>query len=467
MPADLTANTRFIGLEDIASEEGQIVNLSHASDVRSRVFQFQNGDVLYGRLRPYLRKAAVADFDGCASGEIIVIRCSEKILPRYLLVLLLSEDFNRFVNARVKGDRPRTSFATIAKYRFDLPSLESQAEVCDRDSRLLAAMSVLSNAVAKLENAASVLVEAMRAKLIWNASTEGRRVPMADATVSIDYGTTKRSSYGGSGTPVLRIPNVVSGKIDVSDLKYAPLSRQEIEKYRLKVGDILLIRSNGSLSLVGRAAKIDEDHLNHIFAGYLLRIRPRDDVMSTYLLELLRSSPFRRMIEAAARSSTGINNLSAGRLADFLVPIPEIKHQARIVDTLARLQHAIGRYTEDLSNAWSGAKALQKTARRGWLGQATPQLPKRAVSSQLKDFDKPNFDDVRELPMDENIETTLLKRLDALPLQMGSFEALSDGLRGDYDELRDAVFKLLAAAPPALEQIFDKQSRSIILRRPK
>lgn len=468
MPGDLPANTPFIGLEGIAPQEGRIINLSNVSDVRSRVFLFQNGDILYGRLRPYLVKAAVADFDGSASGEIIVLRCSERILPRYLLTLLLSEDFTQFINSRTKGDRPRTSFATIASYQLNLPALEAQVEVCDRDSRLVVAVSTLSEALVELERAGTSLVETTRTRLIWGAGAESSLVALADLVDSIDYGTPKKSSYGGVGTPVLRIPNIMSsGGIDASDIKYTSLNEREVDQYRLRAGDLLLIRSNGSLSLVGQAAKVGADHQGHAFAGYLLRIRPRKGVLADYLLELMRSSPFRRLVESAARSSTGINNLSAGRLAAFPVPLLPIEHQQRIVDTLARLQGAAAASSENLRQAWSYATALQKTARRGWLGHTASRVSKRPTSTAWDKRVKPDHVDAGDLQMDEAVETMILRRLDAMPFGTGSFEVLSEGLRADYDMLRDAVFKLLAAKPPGLEQIFDEKDRSIVLRRPE
>lgn len=467
MPDDLPVGTHFIGLEDVASQEGHLVNLSDVAAVRSRVFLFQSGDVLYGRLRPYLRKAAVADFDGSASGEIIVLRCSERILPRYLLILLLSEDFTQFVNARTKGDRPRTSFGIIASYEVELPSLDAQAEVCIRENRMVAAVARLSAALADHERTVASLLETTRSKLIWDASAMKDQVPLADLLESIDYGTSKKSTAGGVGTPVLRIPNIgSSGEIDGRDLKYTSLNRTEVERYRLRAGDLLLIRSNGSVALVGRAAKVGKDHEDHAFAGYLLRLRPRDGVLSDYLLELVRSSPFRRMVEAAARSSTGINNLSAGRLAAFPVPAPSIGRQVFIVDTLSRLQGAVASSSEVLIQVWSSAKALQKTSRQGWLGHGALQLSKNLTGTPPQDGGKPDHLDPGD-QMDEDVEVGLWRRVDALPPAGGSFATVSDGIRADYDALRDAVFKLLSAEPPGLEQVFDERSRAIVLRRPK
>lgn len=466
MPADLPKDTRFVGLEDIAQYDGIILNYSQVSNIKSRVYKFENGDVLYGRLRPYLRKAAVSDFSGAASTEIIVLRCSDRILSRYLLMLLLSEEFNQFVSARSKGDRPRVSFETLATYRIDLPTIEVQAEVCDRDAKLLAAMSMMTEACQTHERATGQLLEVQRSSLIWGGGIEADRVPLSDLVESIDYGTTKRSTYGAPGIPVLRIPNLIDGSIDANDLKYAPLNSAEMDRYRLHVGDILLIRSNGSLAMVGQAAIVAEEQQNFAFAGYLLRMRPKKGVSSEYLLEVLRSTPFRRMVAAAARSSTGINNLSAGRLAAFSIPIAPIKRQSQIVAKLARLYEAVARSNAALVETRQSANLLQKTARQGWLGQ---NVSAARATEKASDIDKKSDNTPEErtmLPMDESIETILMRRIETFPAGVASFESMVDGIRADYDELRDAIFALLMADPPRLEQIFDKKSRSILLRRP-
>lgn len=469
MPSDLPEETRFVGLEDIASQNGQIIRISHISAVRSRVFQFQRGDVLYGRLRPYLKKAVVAEFDGTASGEIIVLRCSQRILPHYLLMLLLSEDFTHFVNSRVKGDRPRTTMATMGSYQFELPSLDAQEYMCSRYSRLENSVLKLEDAVERLNSSAVTLVDTMRTKLIWGENSSEQQVVLSKLVESIDYGTTQKSTYGEVGTPVLRIPNIAStGKIDGSQLKYAHLESKDIDKYRLKKDDILLIRSNGSLSLVGRAAKVGIEHEDYAFAGYLLRLRPRSEVLSDYLLEVFRSRTFLQQVEIAARSTSGINNLSAGRLAAFTMPLKPLASQEQIVDILIRLQRATALSTYNLEQALTRARTLREVLRGNWLGHFTRKVSEKLNNEMSDKNTKPDdYENSKDLEMDENIETTILRRLKAMPFRSASFETLFNGLKYDYDEMRDTVFKLLATSPPRLVQVFDKEKCLVVLRCPE
>lgn len=87
------------------------------------------------------------------------------------------------------------------------------------------------------------------------------------------YGTSQKCDYSKSNksTGVIRIPNIMSnGFIDLEDMKYAEFNQDEINEYALKLGDLLLIRSNGSVSIVGTVGLVQQKDLENIYAGYLI-----------------------------------------------------------------------------------------------------------------------------------------------------------------------------------------------------
>src|SRR5260370_40957586 len=85
---------------------------------------------------------------------------------------------------------------------------------------------------------------------------------------SLRYGPSAKCSYENVGVPVLRIPNVEDGRINIEDLKFGPLPDREAEELRLRLGDILMVRSNGSLNLVGRPALVESHAVGFCYAGY-------------------------------------------------------------------------------------------------------------------------------------------------------------------------------------------------------
>ena len=146
------------------------------------------------------------------------------------------------------------------------------------------------------------------------------------------YGTAKKCDYKPAAYKVLRIPNIGEGRIIGDDLKYADLSDREYQTLALEPGDLLLIRSNGSVSLVGRAALVTPNFAGYAYAGYLIRLRPKTEkVVPEYLNQVLASFPIRFQIEVPARSTSGVNNINSEEVANLLVPLPPKMEQLEIV----------------------------------------------------------------------------------------------------------------------------------------
>ncbi|TVT47923.1 MAG: hypothetical protein FHK82_17900, partial [Sedimenticola thiotaurini] len=146
------------------------------------------------------------------------------------------------------------------------------------------------------------------------------------------YGTSKKCTYDNNGIGVLRIPNVVNGLIDPEDLKYALFEDNEIVTYRLIAGDILTIRSNGSVNLVGKCALVGDGDTDYLYAGYLIRLRPNNVLASSsYLINCLNSIYLRKQIESKAKSTSGVNNINSGELQSLIIPIGSIDEQNEVV----------------------------------------------------------------------------------------------------------------------------------------
>jgi type I restriction enzyme S subunit len=150
------------------------------------------------------------------------------------------------------------------------------------------------------------------------------------------YGTSKKCGYDLGNTPVLRIPNVSKGKLDVSDIKSTDFSSREKKDLELNLGDLLIIRSNGSSNLVGRSAVVTEEGFS--FAGYLVRVRNFDDKINAGYLHLnLESSSTRKAIEVPLRTTSGVKNINSTEISKLLVPFPPLSEQKAIVEKVATL----------------------------------------------------------------------------------------------------------------------------------
>jgi type I restriction enzyme S subunit len=126
---------------------------------------------------------------------------------------------------------------------------------------------------------------------------------------------------------------VVSGNIDLTDLKYTEFTEKELSKLSLQAGDILLVRSNGSANLVARSAVVAENAAGYAYAGYLIRLRLKQETILPHFLQLFLHSPqTRAFIERQARSTSGVHNINSDEVKNLTLKLPSIEEQLEIID---------------------------------------------------------------------------------------------------------------------------------------
>lgn len=149
------------------------------------------------------------------------------------------------------------------------------------------------------------------------------------------YGTSKKCDRDDKLVPVLRIPNVSGGRVDLDDMKFGPLDPKEVADLRLRTNDLLIIRSNGSLDIVGSFAVVPELEGDFAFAGYLVRVRIDPAYVDPrYIWYVSRSRFLRDQIEGPIRHGVGLKNVNSTELASLQFPIPPREEQERILDKL-------------------------------------------------------------------------------------------------------------------------------------
>ena len=155
---------------------------------------------------------------------------------------------------------------------------------------------------------------------------------------SLQYGTALKCSYDSSkNTGILRIPNVSTGKLSTSDMKFTNLTKSEKEQYSLKKHDVLMIRSNGSRSLVGSAVHFDQEASNYGYAGYLMRLRFPINISTPFIVATLASRTLREQIEGPLRTTVGINNVNSSEISNLKIALPPLAEQTAIMERVEAL----------------------------------------------------------------------------------------------------------------------------------
>ncbi|MDW8396566.1 MAG: restriction endonuclease subunit S [Anaerolineae bacterium] len=164
----------YLGLENVESWTGKLLLESPQEEVESTVSVFHRGDVLFGKLRPYLAKVVLAEFDGVCSTEFMVLRPVQPLLDkRYLFYTLLSDGFISVVDSLTHGAKmPRASPEQVVNLCIPLPPLAEQCAIAEHLDRELERLGRLRESV----ETSIALLQRYRTALISAAVTGRVRV---------------------------------------------------------------------------------------------------------------------------------------------------------------------------------------------------------------------------------------------------------------------------------------------------
>lgn len=346
-PADAQTDV-YIGLEHLEPDTLHLRQWGHPSDVTGQKLVFKKGDVIFGRRRAYQRKLALAKCDGICSAHAMVIRAKqEMILPEFLPFFLQSNMFmERAVQISVGSLSPTINWKTLKEQIFPLPPLEEQ-------KRLAELLWAADEAVEKLEKVKEKLQRYIEAFIIEFCKYNWDRKKLGDVLTTIQYGSSQRISTSESATiPILRIPNISSdGTISFENIAFVDIDKKTIDKFLLKRGDILIIRTNGNPSYVGKSAIVRKIPKNCIYASYLIRITPNQSLLNPeYLNIILSSSLLQRSLRYEIRSSAGNYNLNTLGIKKQIIPIPPLYIQKKFIQDVDCIKRQILEINNTLLN---------------------------------------------------------------------------------------------------------------------
>lgn len=305
--------------------------------------RFRPGQVLYGSRRTYLRKVAVADFDGICANTTFVIEPKnvEELLPEFLPFLMQTDAFNEFSVKNSKGSvNPYINFSDLARFEFALPPLEEQRQIALAVNAVDEVLESWLSALRATENARlSFLTECFpeqheaRGMLTLDGTTCSLS-ELAEIRTGLALG---KKNDGASVTerPYLRVANVQDGVLDLTEVKKVQVRDEEVSRYLLMPGDVLM-NEGGDYDKLGRGAvwhgEIAEClHQNHVFA-----VRPNQSVLrSAYLAALGRSPHGKRYFRSCAKRTSNLASINKKQLSAFPVVLVPMNTQDQIVEQVA------------------------------------------------------------------------------------------------------------------------------------
>lgn len=347
----------YIGLEHIESWTGRKID-GEISQSEGLASTYACGDVLFGKLRPYLAKIHMADTPGLVSSEALVIRPSSDISSSFLKYYFLSRDFINTVDSSTYGSKmPRASWDYIGNLPLLIPSAqEQQAIVGFLDHKTAQIDALIAKKQALLEKLAE-----QRTALISQAVTKGLdpSVPMKDSGVEwlgeipnhwervLLVRLIQRFEQGWSPSceareatedewGVLKSGCVNYGIFDERQHKTLPASLKPIESLEVKPGNILMCRASGSKHLIGSVARVISCRPNLIFSDKTYRISVNENLIDPdFFVFAMKSKYIREQIELSISGADGLaNNIPQASVKSYQFVLPEIEEQRAIVKVL-------------------------------------------------------------------------------------------------------------------------------------
>ena len=418
-PEEIADEAWVLELEDVEKDTSRVLQRMTFKQRQSKSTKnrFAAGDVLYGKLRPYLNKVVFADADGYCTTEIVPIKASEAVKSRYLFHWLKSATFIDYVTSVSHGlNMPRLGTDAGKQAPFVLAPLPEQTRIADKLDAVLARVDACRDRLDRVPGILkrfrqSVLAAATSGKLTedWRAEQGARMQPQAesgnvardaaelryhvtttpdsaalhpgyegwtyeraaDVCTKVQSGGTPKEGFVDVGIPFLKVYNIVNQQVAFD---YKPqyidtsIHSGSMSKSQVQPGDVLMNIVGPPL---GKVAIVPDTHAAWNINQAITLFRPSKRITTGWLYCILCGGENIAEIVHETRGSAGQTNISLSQCRDFVFPVPPMKEQTEII----RRVESLFAYADRL-------EARYKTA-RAQVEKLTPALLAKAFRGEL------------------------------------------------------------------------------------
>jgi len=337
-PITSDSSYKCIELEHLSQGTGFLLGYANSKDLKSQKSFFEEGDVLFGKLRPYLRKFYFADFKGVCTTEIWVLKPEKYTSNRFLFHLVRSDKIVEAANLSTGTKMPRAEWKTVSETKIPVPTIEEQTAIATVLSDADALINSLEKLIAKKRNIKQgTMQQLLKPKEGWEVKKLG--------SIGKPYGgLSGKSKTDFEDGKFLYIPfmNIMSNPIiDTSYVDYVNIGVNENQNKALK-GDLFFNGSSETPEEVGMCSVLLEDipnlYLNSFCFGFRLNKDSKENGL--YLSYYFRSSEGRKLFYSMAQGATRYN-LSKSNFNKMEVSLPQPEQQNEIATILSDMDAEI------------------------------------------------------------------------------------------------------------------------------
>ena len=366
-PEQIPAGTKYLGLEHIESG-GRILDVATVGEgeLASTKFRFGPRHLLFGKLRPYLAKIALPDFEGVCSTDILPVLPGDKLDRRYLAHFLRQPSIVDFAASRSTGaNLPRLSPKSLAAFAIPLPPLAEQKRIAAILDQADALRRLRRRALDRLDTLGQAIFQKMFGAFLSDMGN-WPVVRFGDLVESAKIGVVRAAadlSQDGS-IAYLRMDAIQdAGVLHLNALRRTEATERERREYSLRPGD-LLFNTRNSRELVGKSAVLRE-RFDGIYNNNILRVRFSGRASASFVDSFFRTRVGAAALDVRKSGTTSVFAVYQKALMEMPVPLPPIDLQRRYEGVLDRIAEQRATSTRGRTDAEQLFASLQARAFNG------------------------------------------------------------------------------------------------------
>jgi type I restriction enzyme S subunit len=368
----------YVGLEHIESHTGNFLGTLEPFEVKSSTFSFTSSHLLYGRLRPYLNKVLMPDFEGHCSTEIFPIQLSDKILREYLFYWFIMDSTVAKINATWTGARmPRANMKQVITFQIPIPPLSEQKQIV---AILDKAFAAIDQAKANIEKNIENAKELFQSKLndIFSQKGDGWEEKTIEKVSNVVNGCSFKSGDFSADNEVksIKITNVgIMEFVEDSSNRLPSSFSKKYSKVKVHEGDLVLALTRTIISGGLKVARVPKSYHHSLLNQRVAAIVPNTELIDSDYLYYYFSSNIVYNYVLDNVNTLMQPNLSIGDLKKMPVPITSLKSQIKISQQIENLSESVNLLIDNFAQKLNDLEELKKSIlQKAFAGELTQKM---------------------------------------------------------------------------------------------
>ncbi|MGA2587423.1 MAG: restriction endonuclease subunit S [Candidatus Aminicenantales bacterium] len=329
----------YIGLESIEGHTGQLLphQLTIGAEIKSTKNVFHRGEILYGKLRPYLNKIYLADKDGICSTDIFVLRPKQSAMNASFAANYLRSPavLSAASNAMAGANLPRIGQKALLGIPIPVPPVVEQ----ERIVKLLDEADELRKLRAKADRRTAALIPALFHQMFGDPASNPKDWPLVtlgEIGGGGQYGLNAAAMTEGHGVRFIRITDIDEyGRLGRCEPAFVPVDKSNLSDYELSDGDILIARSGATAGKAYIHIGIRE---RCVFAGYLIRFKINQILsLPVFVFAFLQTAAYWSQLNRLKRA-VAQPNVNAKQMASLGFPLPPLPLQKEFAQRVTEIR---------------------------------------------------------------------------------------------------------------------------------